>query len=295
MTTPKALSRAWRPLIACVVCILGMSGCVNLNDVTQLSTLADSAQQSLPAVVAGIAASCARQNVMLEDIPSAERPASLTAQDCAPYQDVAGHLAKDQGVLIAYFDALGELASNAPPSYDQTIDTNVTAIGGLPNLSKEAVTASTAAQKVMKFLADQATAGYRKRKVTSLIVQADPAVQELTSDLKKAIVTDYAGILSNENSVLDIYYKSPIAAAAPTERLSRVLAQRQYEGDQAALRSRIAATVSYGKVMDGLASLHAKLVDEAKKKASLKDTAKDIGPDIANLKAAIAQLQTEIK
>jgi hypothetical protein len=297
MTTAKERSSIGYRAIVSLVCLLGMSGCVNLDDVTQLSKLADSAQQTLPAVVSDIPASCARRNVLLADIPipSAERPASLTAQDCKPYQDVADHLTKDQSVLITYFDALGKLASNTPSSYDQTIDTSVTTIGKLPSLSSEAVAASTAAQTLMKFLADAATAGYRGRKITSLVEEANPSVQELTSDLKKAIVTDYAGILSNESATLDIYYQSPIAAAKPADGLSLVLVQRQYEGDQTTLQSRVAATAAYGKAMDGLASLHAKLLAEATKKASLKDIAKDLGPDIANLKTAISQLQTELK
>jgi hypothetical protein len=200
MTTTKERSSVGYRAIVSFVCLLGMSGCVSLDDVTQMSKLADSAQQTLPAVVSDIPASCARRNVLLADIPlsSAERPASLTAQDCKPYRDVADHLTKDQGALIAYFDALGKLASNAPRPYDQTIDTNVATIGKLPSLSNETVAASTAAQTLMKFLADTTTAGYRNREITSLVEKANPPVQELTTDLKKAIVADYAGILSNE-------------------------------------------------------------------------------------------------
>jgi hypothetical protein len=291
----RSITKAYLRSTALLACMWGCLGCVSLDDVTQLSKLADSAEQTFPAVVSDIPASCARQNVLVNDYPAEERPIIMVAQDCKPYQDVADHLTKDQSVLIAYFDALGKLASNTPPAYDQAIDTNVAAIAKIPTLSKNTVAASSAAQTIMKFLADEATANYRERKITSLVERTDPAIQELTADLKKVIVTDYAGILSNESAVLDIYYESPIAAAKPTERLSQVLVQRQYEGDRANLQSKLAATVAYGKAMDSLASLHSKLLTETKKKASLRDMATELGPDITNLKSAITQLQTELK
>jgi hypothetical protein len=278
-----------------LACCFGVTGCINLDDVTQLSKLADSAQRSLPAVVADIPASCARQNALLNDIPSSERPPELTAQDCSAYQNVADHVTKDQNVLIAYFDALAKLASNTPPAYDQTIDTNVSTIGKLPTLGKDAKAASEAAQSLMKLLADEATAHYRQKEIYSLVEKANPAVQQLTSDLKAVIITDYAGLLSNELQVLDLYYKSPMAAAKPDQRLSLVLVQRQYDNDELTLEARQASAITYGKAMDSLAELHTKLLSEGHAKASWKTVAKDVGPDIANFKAATSQLQTELK
>jgi len=277
-------------------CVIFLTGCVNLDDVAQLTKLADSAQQTLPEVIADLPKSCQRQNALLNDIPTAERPSSFQPQECKPYQDVADHLTKDQHVLIAYFDALGKLASNAPLSYDQHIDANVATIEKLPNLSKNTIAASSAAQKIAKVLTDGVTQSYRQHKVNSLIETTDDAVQELTSDLKKAILLDYAaGILSNENAVLDIYYKSPIAAAGRSDRLTLILVQRQYNNDTMALQLKESASVSYGTVMDNLASIHAKLKTAAIKKASMREIAQQIGPYIANLKEAISQLQTEQK
>lgn len=105
-----------------LLCLLASGGCVNLDDVAGLTKLADSAQRTLPPVVADIPASCQRQNSLLNEIPNEERPASLQVQDCKPYQDVADHLSKDQNILITYFDSLGKLAANAPLSYDKNID-----------------------------------------------------------------------------------------------------------------------------------------------------------------------------
>jgi hypothetical protein len=291
-------SRAFGRLAPCALlfaCFLVAGGCVNLNDVAQLTKLADSAQQTLPAVVADIPASCQRQNLLLKDIPTDERPPNLLPLDCKPYQDVADHLMKDQDVLIAYFDALGKLASNTPLSYSQTIDTNVSTIEKMPNLSNHTIAASSAAQQIAKVLADAVTRSYRERKVNSIIEKTDGPVQELTADLKKVIVVEYAGILSNESEIMETYYKSPIAAAGKSERLALILVQRQYDNDTTALQSRRAAATAYGKVMDSLASLHAKLKVEATKKANFREIAQEVGPYISSLKDAFSQLQTERK
>jgi hypothetical protein len=270
-------------------------GCVSLDDVAQLRKLADWAQQTLPAVVADIPASCQRRNVFLNDIPAGERPPSLQPEDCKPYQDVADSLTKDQNVLIAYFDALGALASNTPLSYAKTIDTDVTTIAKLPNLSKNTIAASTASQKIARVFADVATRSYRERKVNSIIERTDEAVQQLTTALKNVITTDYMGILSNEADSVDAYYQSPMAAARGSERLALITVQRQYHGDAAVLETRRARSVAYGQVMDSLASLHGKLKMEVKKKASLRQIAQEIGPDVSDLKDAISQLQTGLK
>lgn len=269
-------------------------GCINLDDVAGLTKLADRAQQTLPTVVKDIPASCERQNSFIADIPSAEKPPQTELQDCKLYQDVADHITKDQAVLVTYFDSLGKLASNTPLSYDQNIDTNVATIGKLPNLSKQTIAASEAGQKIAKVLADLATKGYREHKLNSIVARTDEPIQQLTSALKTVILVDYRGILANESTIMDVYYKSPLEAAT-TERLTRIVVERQYEGDRAALNSRQEAAVAYGKVMDNLASMHHKLKVEAEKKANLRAIAAEIGPEIASLKDALTQLQTGVK
>ena len=268
-------------------------GCVNLDDIVELTKLADNAQQTLPLVVADIPATCQRQNHMLGNIPAEEKPPTLQAQDCTPYKDLAAHIIKDQNVLITYFDSLGKLASNKPLSYSKNIDADIKTISQMSQLSKNEIGASTAAQQIAKVLADAITKSYREHKVNSIIEQTDGAVQELTADLKKVITEDYTGLLSNEGAVLDIYYKSPMASAGKTERLGLLAAQRQYEEDTAALQARQAATADYAKVMDNLGALHAKLKQEAEKKASLREIGEQVGPMVSDLKDAISKLRTE--
>jgi len=294
----KTLRAKWLPALL-LACFLLMAGCVNLDDVAQFTKLAENARQTLPAVVADIPASCERHNKLFEEIPDAERPPNSAAQDCKAYRDLADHLNKDQNVLIEYFDSLGKLASNLPLSYEANIDTNVQTISQMPGLSQGAITASTAAQKIAKVLADAVTKSYREHKVNSIIASTDEAVQELTKALKEVVVDDYAGsqggILSSEAQIMDTYYQSPMAAAGKSERLALILVQRQYDGDKLALQSRKDAAQAYGQVMTNLASLHSKLKAEAAKKASLRDIGQQIGPEVANLKDAISQLRTKAK
>jgi hypothetical protein len=269
-----------------------LNGCVNLDDAAGLSKLSDEARVSLPKVSNDVAGTCARQNTLFENTPPAERPPTEQAQDCKPYQEIANHLAKDENVLADYFDALGKLSSNKPLGYDATIDQNVTATGANSALAANTISAGNDAQSVLKSLADAATKGYREKQLGQLIQQTDPAIQSLTQSLKKVITVDYALLLSNEELSLDTFYKGPMASAQPNERLALILVQRQYARDKNALQSRKDDIVTYGKIMDDIATLHTKLKQEADKKASVVEIGKQVGPIIESLKSALSDIQS---
>jgi hypothetical protein len=279
-------------IVAAASLCAAMSGCVNLDDAAGLSKLADEARVALPKVSKDVSGTCARQNVLFADMPAAERPKMEQAQDCKPYQELADHLAKDQEALITYFDALGKLSSNHPLGYDAVIDKNVTASGTNSAFSASAVTAGNDAQHLLKSLADAATAGYREKQLGRLIDTNDAAVQSLTRSLKKVITADYVLLLSNEELSLDTFYQGPMASAQPNERLALILVQRQYANDTSALRLRKEDAVSYGKVMDDLAALHAKLKQETEKKASMVEVARQVAPVVESLRTALSDIQS---
>jgi hypothetical protein len=278
-------------IVTTVFFLATLNGCVNQDDAAGLSKLSNEARIALPKVSNDIAGTCARQNTLFENTPTAERPAALKALDCKPYQDLATQLAKDQNILLDYFDALGKLASNKPLGYDASIDTNSAAISANSSLSASAVTAGTAAEGILKALADAATRGYREKQLADLMKANDQAIQTLTQALKKIITNDYDLMLSNEESTLDNFYQGPMAAAKPDERLALILVQRQYAHDKTALQSRKDAAASYGKLMDGLGVLHAKLTRQAMQKASIKEITKQAMPIIESLKTTLAALQ----
>jgi hypothetical protein len=271
------------------------TACLNLDDVATLTKTADSAQQVLPAVVRDWPLSCERLNVLVRNIPEAERPPTMRPQDCAPYTSVSDRIAKNQAILIAYFDALGKLSSNKLFTFDTQFDASVAAIGSLPGLSQKVSDATSAAEKLGKALAGVITEGYRSSKVNGLITTTDDAVHTLTADLKDIVSSDYALQLANESSALDAFYLAPMAAAARSERLSLILVQRQYSGDARTLASRQRAAQHYGTVMDDLAALHRALKADIVKKASLKEMAGAIAPYVSGLSDAIGAIRQEIR
>ena len=278
-------------ILALAAILLTLNGCVNLDDAAGFSKLADESRVALPKVSNDVAGTCVRQNTLLDNTPAPERDASQQPQNCAPYQNVADHLAKDESVLADYFDALGKLASNKPLSYDANIDTNVATVGGNTGLSANTITATNDAQGILKALADAATRGYREKQLGQLIQQNDAAIQSLTQALKKVITVDYALLLSNEETTLDNFYKGPMTAAKPNERLALILVQRQYAHDKAALQSRKDGISDYGKVMDDIAALHAKLKVQAGQKISIADLAKQAAPIIQSLQTALSDIR----
>jgi hypothetical protein len=279
-------------LVAVAALLLALDGCVNLDDAAGLSKLSDEARISLPRVSNDVAGTCARQNTLLDNTPSQERPATLKALDCKPYQELSDQLAKDQNILLDYFDALGKLSSNKPLGYDAAIDANVTAMSTDTSLSASAVTAGNDAQSILKSLADAATRGYREKQLADLMKANDQAIQSLTQALKKIITHDYGLMLSNEESTLDNFYQGPMAAAQPNERLALILVQRQYAHDKTALQIRKDDVTSYGKLMDGLGVVHAKVTRQAMQKASPIEIAKQVRPIVLSLKTALADIQS---
>ena len=279
-------------IVAVAAFLLALNGCVNLDDAAGLSKLSDEARIALPRVSNDVAGTCARQNTLFENTPSAERPPTAQAQDCKPYQEIAGHLAKDENVLADYFDALGKLASNEPMGYSAAIDANVTVTGANSALSANTATAGNDAQSILKSLADAVTRGYREKQLGQLMEQNDPAIQSLTRALKKVITVDYALLLSNEELSMDNFYKGPMAAAQPNERLALILVQRQYAHDKTALQHRKDNIVAYNKIMDDIAELHTKLKQEADKKASIVEIGEQVGPIIESLKTAFSDIQS---
>jgi hypothetical protein len=278
-------------IIATATLLLALNGCVNLDDAAGLSKLSDDARSALPKVSNDIAGTCARQNTLFDNTPSAERPKESKPLDCKSYDDLSAQLAQDQNILLDYFDALGKLASDQT-TYGEAIDTNVTTIGASSNLSASAATASTEAQSILKAIAEAATRGYREKQLGQLVKDNDPAIQSLTQALGKIITKDYATtMLSNEDSTLDNFYQGPMAAAGTNQRLALILVQRQYALDKTALQSRKDAAANYGKLMDGLAALHKKLAQQTTQKASSAQIAKEIAPIVKLIKITIANLQ----
>ena len=284
------VSRVLRVAMALAI-FFASSGCANLQEVAELSKVADSMRSSLSVMSEDIAATCERRGKLLVDIPDEEKSPTDTPQDCVPFHAIADRVAADQNVLIAYLDALAKLANNRPPAYQATLAGNVTTLSGYSGVSPHVVAASTAAQKILGSLADVATSGYRAKHIAKLLETTDPAVQQLTAALKDVVTVDYPILLENERTSLANYYEAPMAAQKG-ERLALILVQRQYDSDSASLANRLALARAYGQVMTSVAATHSTLTAEARSKASMRKLAEDLGPSVTTLKEALASLAT---
>lgn len=271
--------------------LLLFAGCDGGKEMADLGAISDSLRVTLPVVSGDIAATCERQNRLVEEIPIDERLATDKAQDCRPFQKLAERVAQDQGVLLAYLNAVGELASGGQAAFDAKLAANQTALSGYTGLPTTVVTASTAAQEVLGKLTDLTTRHYRRREVAAIVRSADPAVQRLTSALRQVVATDYPVLLGSEQNLLANFYEGPIAARKG-ERLTLILVERQYDMDKDALEERKATAAAYGEVMSTLAAMHGRLAAVGMGAGSRADEAA-VKASLATVKNAAAQLAAD--
>jgi len=68
--------------------------------------------------------------------------------------------------------------------------------------------------------------------------------------------------------------------------------QRQYAHDKSAMQSRKDNIAAYSRIMDDISALHVKLKQEAARKASIVEIAKQVRPIILSLNAALSDIQS---
>lgn len=294
------------PRPACLVIATGLmmiAGCVDLDQVAQLSSISQEARDALPRVSNDFYGSCQRRTALLQRIPGEELPPNLKdiTPNCAPFKDLATHLAADQAVLTDYLDALANVAANQPLNYGRTIDTDIATISGFSasasvnaDLAANTKKASLAALTLTQKLANIATRHYREKKVRELILESNQAVQDLTAALAQVGGTDYGIMLDSEKGFLDAYYQGPLAAQK-NERLALILVQRQYDLDVQQFQSHRESSAAYAQVMQKIGSFHNKLADAAREPSSFKDKIKHLTPDIIDLRDAVTTLRAEVK
>ena len=255
--------------------LLGISGCTGTEGVSAFSATAVTLRTALPAVTDDVAGNCRRRNVLR-------------------YEQTTAQLNADERVLVNYLDALSRLAANETvPVYHAAVQAAGTSVGEVPVIAKHSVISGSAAGTIANVLVDAATKHYRARRANELILQTDPAMQQLCAALRQVVGSDYVSLLDDEALELTSFYGDPIAARkANEERLTLILVLRQEEADQAALDRHRAAAESYVRVMDELAKLHAQLAAQAKSGGSMKRKLAALAPEIAALRDAVSTLQT---
>lgn len=287
-----------------LVCLLLCTGCGELGQVTALGGATDGLGRALPGVSGDIFRSCTRRAVLVARIPAAEQPGRLPGlmPDCGPAKAVSAQLGADEVALTAYLRALGKLGTGADFSYGKALSAEVTTAndfsvdsGVNPTLAADSQKAAVAALTLSQKLTDLATRHVRARDVRRVALEANPGIQALTAALYQVGDVDYGIELADERGFLDAYYQGPIAAAQSRERLAVILVQRQYDGDVERLERRQAAAAEYGAVMQQIGVLHAKLAEAARDGAGFEARVKALAPQVDQLQAAVAKLETEVK
>lgn len=259
--------------------------CANLTEVSALSSLANSANTSLPALVNDFKLTCERMNDYA--------PRTSSKRDCSVYDKIMPAVMQDQSVLTDYLSALGKLASDGAAGYPKAFE-SIGASFKDAGLDVHLQNAGTAAGKLAEVLANAITEGYRKRQVAKLIDNGDQYVQALTTGLAQIVDGGYKQLLDNESAALESYYQTALVNHSAQEPLTAILITKSWREDAAAVQVRISAANAYGKLMKSIAAAHAKLKKEDKHLDS-KDLIKELAPELGNMADATVQIQAAFK
>jgi len=177
---------------------------------------------------------------------------------CTAY-DGSQQWQKIHAVLLAYMHALGGLADDEGNDY------------GLPKFADEVVALNGSTQWLGdlnantghsiaafgKWVLDAKFAGKRRAALVGVVDQADPYVQDLTTQLREIAQMRYGEALRLETAAVDNYY----ATYLPRPPVIVPLADRtQYVRDRQAVAARYAAISAYTDALDRIAKGHAALV-----------------------------------
>jgi hypothetical protein len=286
-----------------------LSGCFDLNEVTQLAKTADGAKANLITIAADFKGSCDRQNLYVPVPPPAPPP----PEPCVNSDDLdklGKNLVVEQNVLLSYFNALGKLASIDPTGFEKSandLDTSFKTAG----LSTAQQKAASATAKLASAISKLVLGEYREHTIVSIVKDYNDDVVALANSLAEQVApcdpsaehcspdgtaASYTSLLENERVVMDSYYTIPLGQYLATNKdldsLVAILVQRQYQLDKTQLQSREDAAKAYRKLMLSLAKAHGKLADAAKNnKFDVKQLSKDLLPDLAQAGEAAVDLQ----
>ena len=200
---------------------------------------------------------------------------------------------KANGVVIAYFVALGKLAGGVPASDSygvKALGTAVVATGGLSKTQGDAI--SGLANDVL----DQIYEAQRRKALANYIPTADKALGGAIATLQSLATDSYANSLSRERTVANRFFQRNLQMAQPGEQAFEVLSFADaWSTRTKAIDDKAAAIKAYVSAWDTLRSNHAKLLtaisnnDSASALAVAQAIYEAITPDIGTLEKAFAK------
>lgn len=214
-------------------------------------------------------------------------------------------------VLVAYFSALGELASSgtaAKPAAQQAKQSAgaIPAKASAPAAKRDKPTepakaevvadlpdAGSAAGEIAKILDQFATENLRHKTIKRALASADPAVAQLTQTLEDTVQQDYVNeLLGNERDKLANRFSRLAKNPEPKPAFGDLLTLNgQWVQVTAGLDARVAAAHAYIQALRQIRNGHAALVRQL---STGKLRPKDIGAALEPYAASLAELQPQI-
>lgn len=239
------------------------SGCANLGAIAKLSGAGKQAQERFPVLVADLQGSCIRRvdYKELENGDSDQQSfAGAEQEECGQYARFQPALLAAGNTFFAYLDALGVLASNAPPGYR-------TVLAGLPGKVGNSAAFNPAQTKAFtslaEFVFDMLSQGYRQSTLAEVIQSHNDDLQAAVVALNSVVVSDYENLLTLEEQEMRSYYLTAIMKSKGQSRLTLILVERQWSEDREALAGRRAGADAFGKMLTEIAKTHGQLAANA--------------------------------
>jgi hypothetical protein len=278
MLTKVFVLRFRRMAITCaVVVLLAVSGCADLNEITQFAKASQDVGKTFPTIADEADASCTRANNLIT--PQNQ----LTPLNCQIYAALKPSLLRVNAALFNYIASLGKLASadlsKVPGGFD-TLSADVKAAD--PGISPADQGKVAAAGSLAKAITNLWANGYRQHELSKIIGENDKAVQQVTEFLSDYAAGKFHQSLKDEERFESFYCINMKTNAEP---LADDLLRRKCDADQARIDLQLKAVESYQSALKTIADTHEKL-NEEREQWDAKKLAKVLGPGIASLEAA---------
>jgi hypothetical protein len=193
-----------------------------------------------------------------------------------------------QTAIVAYMDALAQLAADDVVVYDKEIDGLASALKANKFAGEQDADAFAA---IAKLLAKAATDAWRQRKLKELIYDSNKPIQDLIAALRKVVELGIArDDAENESEAARKYYKKLQHSSKDPAGIAALAEWWEYR--QAEIDARQHAARTYVEVLNKISAGHQKLYDERDQLRN-DDTTRQIKAYVRDLRALYKTLRKD--
>lgn len=268
-----------------IVLTLTLGACANLKEIKEFAAIsADSA--SYQGIAKDYVASIERQKAFEDQKSQPELDAILNARK-AQLIDILDL----QQTISTYMQALGDLASDEPINYDNSIQSFTNALSNSKLLDQKDV---TAVEEIGGLLLKAVTDGYRQRELRKLINDTNTPLQIVIKATQK-ILKAFAKSLEIEKGSIERYYDNLIfRPGSPSEPVAVALAKAKEADTISVVDQKIKAVNNYDSILLKIAQAHQHLYDNQDNigKEQLAATIESYSKDIEKAYKALRDLNS---